>query len=220
MTVLTDAPGTPEAQLLVTDLHKVLHNAHLFVHKGDEIPSINGVYLESTGTHLVATGTDRFMLGASAVAYADEKWTTLLPLAHVTTLLAVLKASSHRAGPWKSATVKLSPEGYRLKVAVPTDDIKFSFPTARRHDDKIEFPLWKQLLKEPTEPITDTTRKMCVDAQKLAKFSRVKADRHVMEITVRNPNKSMRVRMGSDFIGLIMPIRITSIEDWKEPTWL
>lgn len=208
MAVLTlEAPD--QAQLLCSDLHRVLSNALLFAGKDESLPMLACVHLESTGTHLVATGTDRFTLGSSAAPYQDEKWSLLLPVIHVQTLLAVLKPHvGRRNWHWQNAKLSRSEQGYRLRVELPYDQIKFSFPTRQSFDDSIRFPLWKQLLK--AQKITDASPStVIVDPLKLAKFARVRDVDYGakdMQIVIPQRHKQVHVRIGDLFLGLIMPI--------------
>lgn len=210
------------AQVLTSELALILHNASLFAHNDDTIPQIASVALESTGTHLVATGTDRFMLGASATPYADEKWTAVLPIEHVKTLLTVLNKINNQ---WTAAALSLSPQGLRFKVVIAAEEIKFSFPTRARDSESFKYPAWRQLLKD--HKVTDSSPStVSLDAQKLVRFAKVKSHRHAergskyMRLSLPEVNKAMQVRIGQHFVGLIMPVRLPSDVDTGEPKWL
>jgi hypothetical protein len=197
------------AQLLISDLHRILTNAVLFAGTDDTLPYLASVHLESTGTHLVATGTDRFTLGASAAPYLDDKWSLLLPTEHVKTLLAVLKPhAGRRYSRWSSAKLSRSEQGYRLRVELPVAQVKFSFPTRQSFDDSIRFPLWKKLCK--MEKITaESPSSVILSPVKLAKFTRVINADHPprdMQIVIPQRHKQVHIRIGDQFVGLIMPI--------------
>ncbi len=217
---LVDQPEEP-AQILTSDLLLILHNARLFTDNGHLIPIINSVNLESTGTHLVATGTDRFYMGSAAAPYSDEKWNVVLPNEHVDLLISMLRASVRR-GTWKTAYLSRSPEGMRFKVAIPIDDLKLSFPTRKREDHSVLFPAWRSLVKE-NKVTPESPSQFMVDAARLARFAKVKtlpyAERY-MRVSVPKANKAIQVRIGESFVGLIMPVRDTATTVSEEPKWV
>lgn len=213
-------PTSPAPQVLVKELARILHNALLFTHKDNLIPAIASVALESTGTHLVATGTDRFLLGASATPYADEKWTVVLPRDHVATLLAVLKTVRST---WISAYLSRSPQGRRFRVEIPLEELKFSFPTGVRDDTNFKYPAWRHLIKDH-KVSKDSPSVISVDAAKLAVFAKVKVTPYTdntMRIGLVGSHRPVQIRIGEEFAGLIMPRRLPDeATNTEEPTWL
>lgn len=227
-------------ELYGAELHRVISEARLFAGTDTCIPGLCVVHLESTGTHLVAVATNRFMMGASAVPYIGEVFTVDLPLESADLLIAAVKPRLNRQR-WAvnllRVEIGISPQGRRLRVRFPLDELRLSLPTvAVEVTAGGPFSKWRTLLQSmrkglkadesPTKDTTGTvveTFPFAVNPDYLRKFAQIKRSRHRLRIYALRPNRGILVDLGTDdFVGVIMPMRYPTDEDAppKEPSWL
>lgn len=175
---------------------------------------LNAVQLESTGTHLVAVGTDRFVLGASATEWVGPKFDVLLPLEKVDMIRALLKPLSRPAATYSVDLALTAHDRPRVKVAGLDSSITVSTLDA-------SFPRWRQLVPKKFDDPRTPTDILSVDPRKLAKFARVTQKYDQPLILIRGRNKAICLRIDNRFVGIVMPIRLPAeTVEWSVPSWI
>lgn len=194
--------------MLAADLARVLHNAMLFASRDDTLPMLNAVQLQATGERLIAAGTDRFSLGVSSAPLESEPFKIMLRLEQAELIGRMAKPGRGGGRKLRSAELSLSPQGKRFTVAFGTGE-SVSVPTLDATPVK-----WQQLLTQEFEPIEF----IAVNAQYMARFGKVDGGdgRSYMNMWFRSPSKPIRVQVGPDFVGLIMPVRMADDRGWPE----
>lgn len=213
---MTQTSFIPEETSILTcgNLHRILREAALFAHKGDDLPMLNSVHLESTGKHLIAVGTNRFVLGASACPWDGPEFSALIPLERISLILAMLPGGRkhHFTHEW-SVRLRFTPKRSRLHLVAP--ECSLSIPL--RSSD-MDFVQWKHLVHRPEGESVTTPAVFGANPNYLALFGRVggRDDRPVWHL--RNPNKPIGVSVGPWFHGIIMPTRVA--EGFAIPEWI
>lgn len=198
------------------DLVRVLTEASLFATKTDDLPILNAVRLEATGTHLLAVATDRFMLGVSSAEYEGAPFVITLPMAEVKLILGACKLKAGRWKPKDVVDLRVTPKGTLLHVTL--DETVITVPTFQSASD-FTYPEWRKLLGASTTEVGEVIGTVGINPQYLAKFGKIGRQ---AKFYLRAPNKPVMVRIGDDFVGLIMPIRIPDDDPkvWTLPEWL
>lgn len=197
-------------KLLAADLARVIDDAALFAGRDSAIPIINAVQLESTPKHLIAVATDRFTMGASMAEYHDADgpdFTAVLKLSQAQILSKVAKST--RAA-FTDVTIKVE-DGKAWfaftsgeTLCLPLLDVTYPFPD------------WRKIVQSRDED--GSTQAFAANPHYLAKFARVNGARR-MVAKFGGPNKPALITIGSQFVGLIMPVRLGD-EDTAPPDWL
>lgn len=235
MTVVLDAPVVAEVDvqdvaeatvpevnsLKAKALFTVLSDALLFTSKVVGLPMLEAVRLEFGGGWLVAAATDRFALGISRVEYSGAAFDMVLGGADAKTLVKMAKTGKRDEG-WREVTVEV----------VDVDDlplVTFRFTsgeslTVRGSD--VSFPRWRELVP------ADATRMgravgVGYDPARLAQFAKVRPDEAggrggQMAVFPSGGSGPTAIRIGENFIGVLMPIRPPAGQDWvyERPDWL
>jgi hypothetical protein len=177
------------------------------------------VRLEATESAIIAVATDRFVLGVSRADYTGEAFVATLDRAHVETLIKIAKTAK-RDAQWREVTVEIVDTVHKYE---PTA-MEFRFTsgeslTVRTSDH--DFPKFRQLIPSATlletEDVTPT-KLAGFDASKLAQFAKVPGHAR-MSMWIRGTKPTV-VRIGDDFIGLIMPVRTPDGTEYVWPAWL
>lgn len=191
------------ATVKLGDLSSLLAGAITHAHAKDDLPVLNTVRLEATGTHLTATATDRYRLIHGAIALEDSSNTlpaSLVSLADAKRILALLKGEGTRMG---SLPVTISHAGDMLSVSVRANAITVSLVSGT-------YP--------PFEPYLDGNAPAM--AQEVATFNpaffadyaKIAGKNKGVSIQFRGENKPMRVIIQNDdaveWNAILMPMRI------------
>ncbi|MGB8403487.1 MAG: hypothetical protein WCE30_05320 [Mycobacterium sp.] len=239
MTVVLDAPVVAEADvqdvaeatvpevnsLKAKALFTVLSDALLFTSKVVGLPMLEAVRLEFGGGWLVAAATDRFALGISRVEYSGVAFDMVLGGADANTLVKMAKTGKRDEG-WREVTVEVAEVN-----DLPLVTFRFTSGeslTVRGSD--VSFPRWRELVP------ADATRMgravgVGYDPARLAQFAKVRPDeaggrggKMAVFPTVSTSGGSgpTAIRIGENFIGVLMPIRPPAGQDWayERPDWL
>lgn len=198
------------------DLIRVLTEASLFVHKDTDLPSINSVRLEATGTHLLAVGTDRFTLGVSSAPYEGTPFAITLRMPAVNLVLGACKLKKGAArGLLDFADLRVTPKGTLLHVTI--DETVVTVPTF--NDEGWQYPDWRKLLGSPTDDVAEVPGTIGINPEYLSKLGKIGRQ---AKFYLRGPSKPVMARIGENFVGVVMPIRLPddSHKVWALPEWL
>jgi len=205
--------------LKAADLHRILTAAKAFASTDPTMPMLGTVRIEATETHIIAVATDRFTLGVARADYAGEAFIATLDRSHVDTLIKMAKTVK-RDESWREVTVDIVDAVHTYEPTV----IEFRFTTGEslsvRTSDH-DFPKFRQLIPSATLLETENVTPVKLasfDASKLAQFTKVPGHER-MALWIRD-SKPTVVRIGDDFIGLIMPVRQPEGTVWTTPEWL
>lgn len=195
--------------IIRTDLVRVLTEASLFACKSD-LPVLNSVRLEATGTHLLAIASDRFVMGVSSARYEGRPFAITLPMAGVKLVLGACKL---QVG-WKpEVDLRVTPKGTLLHVTIAETVV--TVPTFQ----EFPYPDWRKLLSESNEA-TEAVGAVGLNPQYLAKFGKIGTKG---SFYLQSPSRPVKVRVGETFVGLIMPLHLrdeNAAAAWELPEWL
>ena len=194
------------------DLYRIATVARAFASTDTTVPAINAVRIEATETHVIAVATDRFTLGVARADYAGEAFTATLDRSHVDTLIKMAKTTK-RDESWRQA-----------EITVDENTLEFRFTTGESLSVRVsdhDFPTFRQLIPSATLLETENVTPIKLasfDAFKLAQFAKVPGHER-MSMWIRGTKPTV-VRIGDDFIGLIMPVRTPDGTEYVWPAWL
>jgi DNA polymerase III sliding clamp (beta) subunit (PCNA family) len=198
------------------DLIRVLTEASMFAIKSKDIPMLNAVRLEATGTHLIAVATDRFVLGVSSAKYEGTPFAITLPIPEVKLVVGACKLKAGRYKPDDVVDLRVTPKGTLLHVTM--DETVITVPTFKSERD-FQYVDWRKLIGTSTD-VGEVLGTVGINPTYLAKFGRIGPTK--AKFYLRGPTKPVMVCVGADFVGLIMPIRIPDDDPkvWELPEWL
>jgi DNA polymerase III sliding clamp (beta) subunit (PCNA family) len=210
---VSNTESNARGKLLAADLARVIDDAAIFALRDTSIPIINAVQLESSPKRLIATATDRFVLGSAVTDYLDETgetWGAALSLAHAQMVSKLAKSTKTSM---TDVTIKV--EDGKAWFAFTSGET-LTVPTV---DGTGKFPDWRKII-ESRAAEEGSTGTFGVNPQYLAKFGRV-TDARRMVIKFSGHNKPGLVNIGTQFVGVIMPFRLDENEaKWEAPEWL
>lgn len=218
----TGAPAEPNV-LKAKALHTALSDALLFASPASaKLPFLEVVRLEFGGGRLVASATDRFTLGISRVEYTGAALDMLLSSTDAKTLIKFAKTAKRDEG-WREVTVEVA-EGDSLP------QVTFRFSTGEsvtvRGQDYTPVK-WRQLVPADSARMGGIVG-MGYTPALLAKFTKVRPDEAGAQMmvfpsmTAAGRPGPTAIRVGEDFIGLLMPIGRAAGEVWEyeRPGWV
>lgn len=206
--------------LKASDLYTAIADAVNFMAPtAVNLPMLDAMSLEFTPGQLIVAATDRFTLGVSRVEYSGAAFTVLIAGKDAKALVKMAK------------TLKRDERSREVEAefAESGDAVTFRFSsgealTVRAQD--LAFPKWRHLLP------SDESRMGSVEGtgyapSLLAKFAKVRVDeRHKMAVfpTAQQSGRPgpTIIRIGPDFIGLVMPVRAVGDSGWRydRPDWV
>lgn len=209
--------------LKAADLHRALHNSLLFVGKDATLPMLELVRLEFSTDKLVAASTDRFRLGVTRADYTGEEF-----IAGINRRDAERVAKVAKTSPRDGRNIsRVQAEDRSVDIEHDEKTITFVFSTGETLKIELQdydFPKYRQLI--PEERFNDVPGQIAVNPTYLADFTKV-IDSGFRSYQVAlslgdTPGKPVLVRVGPDFVGLIMPVRAPEglTWNWKRPNWL
>lgn len=203
-------PNPREYAMPTADLLRIISQVKPFASSDDALPMLNVVRLESLGTHLIAVATDRYALGAAVTPFEGPKFAVSIPLESVDVLQRVLRRRE------LVATIRVTPKGTLVHVRV--GGLILSIPTARG-----EFPSWRQLIPASNASPNLRVPMFSTDAERLARFrdaQKLAGKRVFTQLWQERPNGPIAMRIGEEFIGILMPVRTSGDLAWEKPAWL
>ena len=199
------------------DLHRVTKEAELFAGKDTGLPALAAVKYEVVEHGLIVTSTDRFVVGFNRVDIDQDAVTDdtglvfFLAPPERKSLLAWLapRKTARNSTPvrvhYYDGTVEVSDsDGNRVQVV--TADVQYP---------NVAYVIPRNDVLEG-----DVSSVVSIDAMKLALFAKVKNSFNA--VFMRNTAKEhapIVVRIGDDFIGMVMPTHMGS-QETKIPAWL
>ena len=213
--------GAPVVNLMrAHDLWMAVSDALIFSAPASAmVPPVQTVRLEATAEQLVAAATDRFVLGVSRVDYSGVPFTLTMSNTDALVLARMAKTLKRDQG-WRSVAIDVETTDRETRL-----DFRFASGEAMTvRSTDTEFPRWRQLLPTDADRMGSVIG-MGYNPANMAKFAKVanagSRDRMVVfpTATERGPGPSV-VRIGANFVGLIMPVRgPDSDESYSLPEW-
>lgn len=200
--------------LKATDLHRVLSDVRAFASKEKHLPSIGVIRLEASEAGLIAAATDRFVLGVSRGDYQGEQFALSLSGASADSLIRLAKTAA-RDKSHRTAELELLEGGKKLSVTFSSGEALIL------ETEDYEFPRYRALIPSAERIPAEVSPSVGLNAENLAKFAKV-AGSHQMKLTNMGADKPQIVSIGSDFIGLVMPVRLSAFPEpeYSVPAWL
>lgn len=202
-------------KLMTTDLVRILKDASLFASSDNLLPIINAVHLTVRDGGLLAFGTDRFILGASKAPLEESgDLEVALTLRQVKTVLQLANSCKQA---FSQAALKVEDRVFHVAF---TSGESLAMPVDLDEEPMVK---WLTLLSSPAKD-DSPVKAMDINPQLLARFARVTGGPARMRLWFSGAGKAIRVSIGDEFVGLIMPVRMPdesagSIE-WAAPDWL
>ena|SRR5437868_4965111 len=224
---------TTTVTVKANDLHAAFKSVLLFAGKDATLPMLAAVKLEIVGKELVAITTDRFRIGMVRVPIDTEvefsdTFTTLINRTDVDNMVRVL-ATAKKDVEWRAVTLTVEAlVTGRNSVSYRTTDGTSGSVTALDAD----FPKVRFLFPESAPELVDQEadrHSFAVSPAYMGDFAKaatiLKARSMIIEPNVR-ADRPATVRIGSNFYGLIMPVRVNGSDvdsydarmAWKDVT--
>lgn len=221
--------------LTATQLRDLITPVIPHASKDQTYPSLCAVRIRTAGQYVTAIATDRYRLGFQRIRLAGEG--ELLSAFDAAVSVAVLKRimAMFRPTRWHNPVLELDADADRLRVSLTdtmteqtagtgdVDGLAGATLTFALHND-IPYPPLDRLVRAALEGKPDEVAATAVlNPQFLADF-RIGQPRYVpLQLTpTGGPAKSWLIRVGDDFIGMLMPVRIGDYAAVQQDTtsWL
>jgi hypothetical protein len=190
-----------------------------------QFPMLEAVRLEFGAGQLVAAATDRFVLGVSRVEYAGRAFTRLVSGSEAKALAKMAKTAKRDEGS-REVTIEDGDVDARTAFAVTFRFSTGEAMTVRGLD--VEFPDWRRLLPSDESRMGGLVG-MGYNPAHVARFTKARpAEQGAGAQMVVFPTTGDKgkpgpavIRIGENFIGLLMPIRPPG-DTWEfsRPAWL
>jgi len=225
---MSEKVATTVAWVRASELHRVLSNAALFMEDNHGLfPEISLVQFNFDAHRMICVATDRFTLGVAKLdldgvkgqANNDDGATFNIAAPNVKTLVKAAKTTK-RDSATRRVTIKQCYDG----------TVTFEFSSGEHFTMKTpsqSLPKWRQLIPSDSTPMVKRSS-VGLNPNLLARFARVNGGSHQMAMYSFDEdddrkNKPLAVLIDDDFLGLIMPIRLSDNEtQWRvvRPEWL
>lgn len=194
----------PREPIYSRELANVLADALIFADRSGLMPAIDAVLLEASAGKLTAVATDRYCMGLRTMAWGGPDLDGfLLRGEDAADLIQVLRSKSGRKGPGLEINVSLN-----TALVVEVGNI-----TVRCEPVEAEFPKYRTLLEKAAGQPDKDAATFAVNPKLMARFGRLSLGREPMRVRSSGREKPISVRIGDDFIGLLMPVRMASYSD-------
>lgn len=204
----------PGGSVPVADLARVLDDASLFASRSGDIPILNAVHLESTAERLITVATDRFTLGSATTNYLKDtpgaEFSAVLKLGQAQILSRIAKSCKAAF-----SNVRISADDASATFEFTSGE-RLTLPTGV--DGAGKLPDWRKVIGALSDN-DDAVSVIGFSPAYLAKFSKV-TNANRMAIKFAGPRRGALVSISDEFLGVIMPIRLTDSDCWKAPTWI
>lgn len=239
-TFATDAATTVVGGAMrAVDLFAAISDVLPFAGTDATLPMLTCIKLEASSDRMVSVTTDRFTLGARRVDYSGEAFEAMLWGADAKNLQRIAKTVKRDVGT-RTVAIELqrrrvwqAGEDHRdMSAGTESGDVvalTFKFSTGEAitvQAADVQFPKWQHLIPT-TDEITpaDGLARLAYNPGYLAKFAKVSSDANHQMVLWTRPgveNKPLTVTIGTEFIGLIMPVRMpsTDVSGYARPSWV
>ena len=182
-----------------------------------EPPTLTAVHLRSVGKYLVATATDRFVMGFQRTTLPEplDGLDAIISTAAVRSILAIFKPS-RQADPelefaFEAESLTVRSLGIDLGEATISGEVTYPLVLGKYPD--VPKVVRAALANEPSaEPVA-------VNPAFLAKFAAAQTLGEPMVIIAHGEGKPVVVRVGENFVGLIQPVRFESRGPRMDDRW-
>jgi len=205
--------------------------------KDQTLPSLCAVRIRSAGQYVTAIATDRYRIGFQRVTLTEPPaegggFDAAVPVAVLKRIMGVFRPTR-----WHNPVLELAVDGERLRVSLAdtmteqtvgtsgdVDGLAGASLTFALHSGDFPYPALDRLVREALEGVPDEAAMTAVfNPEFLADF-RIGQPRHEpMRITATGgPARPWLIRVGDDFIGLLVPVRYgdhTTVPE-DTPSWL
>ncbi len=203
---------TQSVTLTARDLTALVAPVLPFTEKDGTLPVLGAVKIEARGKWLVATATDRYRIAMQRIALEpppDKGFAALIPVAVLARIRSTFK-HTRRSNP----ALRLSLKGDELRVSAAEEfeglfDASFGFRLINPVSDFPDLtPLIVKALKAEPAPSTE----VALNAHFTADFATAATTAQPMKLSPTGNGKKdpWMVRIGEDFLGLIVPIRFAA----------
>ncbi|RAJ42806.1 DNA polymerase III beta subunit-like protein [Kitasatospora sp. SolWspMP-SS2h] len=204
------------------DLPGIIRRLAPHISTDTTLPSINGIYLEATGTHLFACATDRYTFALTRHETPDDTangpWRALIAKSDLTALKALFTCRRHRTE--HTLTYEQAWPGAETWLSVSDGDRALQL--SAHAEEASHFPKWRHLFADALAAEPQLTQEAHYSADFLARWHHAPAERHEpLTLWSAGPDKPLLIAAGHDFLGLQMPIRLdSSAVDHRDRTHL
>lgn len=201
------------------DLHSALKATVLFATKVSEmLPMLAAVKFEVRDGQLITASTDRFRIGMVRTAVDQESevssdFSVLVNRPDVENMVRVL-AAPKASEPWRMVTLETTVDASERKhVSFRTTDGN----TGSFIGLDLDFPKYQFLIPEDKGPVNDQEsdrHSFGVNPSYMADFAKAATalKAHSMIVEPTEANRPAAIRIGSRFLGLIMPVRVNDTD--------
>jgi DNA polymerase III sliding clamp (beta) subunit (PCNA family) len=204
-----------ELTISIRDLKALVEPVMPFAARDDGLPTINTVYIESRGSHLLAFATDRFRLGCQRLAAAEDgrwpEWSANIPVATLRSIFQTYKPKR-----FAEPMVTLKIDGDALTVhgddaLVDLLDASVTYPLAGG-----AFPKVRNILREAIAS-EERGGEVGVNPAFLADFARGRSG-GPLAMRVGGEKSPILFADGDDFVAVLMPRRLVGGEGSTFPS--
>jgi len=222
-------------ELFAAELYRILNDVLPSANKNRDVQVYRSIHLETKGNNMIAVATDGYTMSVSRARVRFKKdadggpalgdLSFELDYEEAQALIRVARTKKTHTGN-RTVTISrirmtdvrfqfLGPDGETVKTVRPVEWDQYSNG----------YPDWRRLIPESKDGVARAVTGF--DPDKLARFAHVE---HVgvMQLvshcdTNASTQKPWTVKIGENFIGLIMPVKIGgdySADRWEAPDWL
>lgn len=176
-----------------TVLRRALGHVIPFASDDETLPVLRSVHLSAATGILTTTATDRYALGrANVPAGVGELEPLHISLPDARHIRQCLKGTE--------GIVALTNTGTHLEVVSPVVTLRFPVSDLAFPDVEPMFDSWRN---------ERTVDGVALGPNQLAKFAKVKAGWDApVRMWFYGPEKPVHVRIGNEFVGVVMPVRV------------
>lgn len=195
------------------EFYQLLSEAVPFAGTDDTLPMLTGICLTSEGNDLIAVATDRYTLGVSRITLSEPVGLfdqRLLPVKSIARIKGIFPVPR---GGELFLRLTFTDEGLVIEQAGTLDQ---ALPSTRFSVKWIDakFPQWRSLLHGKT-PVRENPQNVQAgfNPSYMARFARAKQGSEAMVINApEKVNAPWIVSLGEHFVGLLMPVRIDTVQ--------
>lgn len=210
---------THTVALKASDLHRLVKPVLPFADRGPTIPVLQGVRVVAVDGYLTAAATDRYRMGMQRVAVPGltPGIAATISARSLRQILALFKPTRG-----EDPELTLTFDDTTVSVAGAATLDGFLSATAEWALTPGDYPKLSNALRDSftAEPVGDPAASHAVNAHLLADFRHAVTGGEPLVVTLNGPERPIAVRVGEDFIGLLMPKRASTTPRELDPSWV